>query len=45
MHFFAGADDFQWERAEQDMEIRGYMRSFLLDKLLPIPELDLYPKT
>lgn len=43
--FFGGADDFQWERAEQDTEIRDYTRSFHLDRLLPIPELVLYPKT
>lgn len=43
--FFRAANDFQWERTEQDTEIRDYIRSFRLDRLLPIPELDLYRKT
>lgn len=43
--FFRGVDDFQWERAEQDTEIRDHMRSFHRDRLWPISELGLYPKT
>lgn len=42
---FGGVINFRRERTEQDTETRDHTRSFCLDRLQPVPELYLYPKT